>query len=135
MSTTVTSVAEVNNSIPREAALEQNYPNPFNPTTNFEFSVATSSRRDLVLVNQDGRISPLKADAPPAHDFSASGAVFVSLKVFDVLGKEVATLVEEYLPPGTYKKTWNAAGIPSGVYFYRLQSGSVSEIRRLLLVR
>jgi hypothetical protein len=59
----------------------------------------------------------------------------VNLKVFDVLGKEVAILVNEHLPPGTYRKMWNAADFPSGVYFCRLQFGAAGETRRLLVVR
>ncbi|MBX2990996.1 MAG: T9SS type A sorting domain-containing protein [Bacteroidetes bacterium] len=67
----------------------------------------------------------------------------VTLKVYDLLGREVATLVNERMNPGTYSATWNAAGFASGVYFYRLQAGSASagsaqgfvETRKLLLLR
>ena len=59
----------------------------------------------------------------------------VSLKVFDVLGREVATLVNEVKPAGTYTATFNANSIPSGVYFYRLQSGSFTETKRLVLIK
>ena len=68
-------------------------------------------------------------------EFRISNTGLVNLKMFDVLGKEVAILVNEYLPPGSYTKTWNAADLPSGVYFYRLQCGASSETRKLLLVR
>jgi len=60
---------------------------------------------------------------------------FVSLKIFDALGREVATLLEEELPVGTYSKQWDASGLPSGVYFYRLQAGSFMETKKLVLVR
>jgi photosystem II stability/assembly factor-like uncharacterized protein len=60
---------------------------------------------------------------------------FVSLKVFDVLGREVATLVSEELQSGDYPVTWQAAGFPSGVYFYRLQAASFVETKRLVLLR
>lgn len=59
----------------------------------------------------------------------------MSLKVFDLLGKEVATLVDETLKPGTYSITWDATGFPSGVYFYRLTSGTFVETKKLILVR
>jgi hypothetical protein len=60
---------------------------------------------------------------------------FVSLKIFDVLGREVATLVSEELSTGKYSTQWNAAGLGSGVYFYRLQAGSFMETKKLLLLR
>jgi len=59
----------------------------------------------------------------------------VSLKVFDLLGRAVAVVVNEKLSPGTYTRHWNARGLSSGVYFYRLQSGGYTESRRLILVR
>jgi len=54
--------------------------------------------------------------------FSLPLKSFVSLKVFDALGREVSSLVSEELPAGTYSHEWNSAGFPSGVYFYRLQA-------------
>jgi len=59
----------------------------------------------------------------------------VSLKVFDLLGREVAVLVNEVKPAGTYTATFNANDIPSGVYFYRLRSGSFTETKRLVLLK
>ena len=59
----------------------------------------------------------------------------VSLNVFDVLGKEVAALVSGEMPTGSYSRTWNAATMPSGVYFYRLQSGSFTETKKLVLIK
>jgi hypothetical protein len=58
-----------------------------------------------------------------------------SLKVFDLLGREVAVLVDEEKPAGMHSAKWDASGFNSGVYFYRLAAGSFSESRRLLLVR
>ena len=60
---------------------------------------------------------------------------FVSLKVFDVLGREVATLVSEGLPSGTYTVRWTAAAFPSGVYLYQLRAGSFVETKKLVLLR
>jgi hypothetical protein len=60
---------------------------------------------------------------------------FVSLKLFDALGREVETLLEEELSAGTYSKQWDASGSPSGVYFYRLQAGSFVETKKLILLR
>jgi hypothetical protein len=60
---------------------------------------------------------------------------FVTLKIYDILGREVTTLVSEKLSPGTYNAEWNASGFASGVYFYRLQAGDFVETKKLLLLR
>jgi hypothetical protein len=59
----------------------------------------------------------------------------VTLKVFDVLGREVATLVNEAKEPGTYTVQWDAAGVSSGVYFYRLKAGDFVQTRRMMVMR
>jgi hypothetical protein len=101
--------------LPLTFMLEQNYPNPFNPTTNIRFSVP--SGRDLV---ENGRIA---------------NRGFVSLRVYDLLGNEVATLVNEVKPAGTYEVTWNARNLSSGVYFYKLQAGSYVETKKMLMIK
>ena len=60
---------------------------------------------------------------------------FVALKVYDVIGKEVATLVNEEKPAGSYEVTWNAANLSSGVYFYQLKAGSYTATKKLLLLK
>ncbi len=60
---------------------------------------------------------------------------FVTLKVYDVLGSEVITLVNEEKPVGTYEITWHATNLPSGVYFYRLQAGSFAETKKMVLMK
>lgn len=67
--------------------------------------------------------------------FSLPSRSFVSLKIYDVMGRDVATLVSEDLSAGTYQRTWNASSMPSAVYFFRLQVGAYSETKRLLLMR
>jgi hypothetical protein len=59
----------------------------------------------------------------------------VSLKVFDMLGREVATLVNEVKQPGAYTVTWDASGMATGVYFYRLQAGSFVETKKMLILK
>ena len=59
----------------------------------------------------------------------------VSLKVFNVLGQEVGTLVDEVKPPGEYSVTWNAGAMPSGVYYYRLFTGKFTEIKKLIVIK
>jgi hypothetical protein len=58
-----------------------------------------------------------------------------SLKVYDLLGREVAMLVNALLKPGSHRVTWDASRFPTGVYFYRLQSGELVETKKLLLLR
>jgi N-acetylneuraminic acid mutarotase len=58
-----------------------------------------------------------------------------TLKVFDVLGNEIATLVDEYKPTGTYELTWNAANLPSGVYFYQLRASSFVDTKKMILLK
>lgn len=60
---------------------------------------------------------------------------FVTLKVYDVLGREVATLVNETIQPGRYEAEWNASGEPSGVYFARLQAGNLRAVKPVVLSR
>ncbi len=67
--------------------------------------------------------------------FSLPSRSFVSLKVFDLLGREVATIVSEEMSAGNYSRQWNAANMSSGAYFYRLQAGNYSEVKKLLVVK
>jgi hypothetical protein len=67
--------------------------------------------------------------------FKVQGSGLVVLKVFDLLGKEVATLVNEELMPGSYTRTFNGSSLASGVYFYRLDAGSFSQTRRFVLLK
>jgi len=60
---------------------------------------------------------------------------FVTLKVYDVLGQEIAVLVNERKQPGEHKVTWNAEGVPSGVYFYRLVAGEFVDTKKMVLVK
>jgi hypothetical protein len=90
--------------------LQQNYPNPFNPTTTIKFSVGSAS----------GRMGE------PAR---------TTLKVYDVLGREVVTLVDEPKHPGAYTVTWDASTVPSGVYFVRLTAGSFSQTRKAVVMK
>jgi hypothetical protein len=58
-----------------------------------------------------------------------------SIKIFNVLGSEIETLVDEEKPIGTYELSWNAANLPSGVYFYRLQAGDFVQTRKMILLK
>jgi hypothetical protein len=68
-------------------------------------------------------------------EFSIPRSAYVALKVYDVLGKEVATLLSESLPQGTHTVKWSAKGLSSGVYFYRLNANEFTEAKKLVLKR
>jgi hypothetical protein len=59
----------------------------------------------------------------------------VTLKVYDVIGREIATLMDESKQQGSYAVNWNASGFASGTYYYRLQVGNISETRKMILVK
>jgi hypothetical protein len=59
----------------------------------------------------------------------------VTLKIFDIMGREVQTLVDERLQPGTYETTFDGSNLTSGVYFYQMISGSYKETKKLLLLK
>jgi photosystem II stability/assembly factor-like uncharacterized protein len=85
--------------------------------------------------------NPFNPSTTISFDLPANS--FVSLKVFDVLGQEVTSIIFEEMPAGSYSRQWNAQNFPSGVYFYRLharqtsggQSGSFTQTKRLLLLK
>ncbi|NOX65590.1 MAG: T9SS type A sorting domain-containing protein [Chlorobi bacterium] len=108
---TLTDVVEGNLNITK-FSLDQNYPNPFNPSTKIQYTIAKSP-----LLGGDGR----------------SG--LVTLKVYDILGREVATLVNKNKKPGYYEVHFNASSLTSGIYFYRLQSGNFIQTKKMILLR
>jgi hypothetical protein len=67
--------------------------------------------------------------------FTISSSSFVSLKVYDVRGREISTLVADFLLPGIYSTRWNATTVPSGVYFYSLRAGKYSDTKKLVLLK
>jgi len=105
----VTSV-EKQEEIPREFSLLQNYPNPFNPSTKIKFTIPTN-----VILSEAKNL--------------------VILKVYGVLGNDVATLFNEDLPGGEYEVEFNANGLTSGVYFYQLKAGSLIETKKMILIK
>jgi hypothetical protein len=68
-------------------------------------------------------------------EYQISTSTFVSLTVFDVLGREVATLVSDVRQPGSYQVSWDAGAVPSGVYFYRMAAGSFARTRRMMVLK
>lgn len=102
--------------------LYQNYPNPFNPTTKIRFSVSNVILRQAQDDN-DVTLSSSKSDQ------------IISLKVYDILGSEVAALVNEYKPVGTYEVEFDANKLSSGTYFYRLTAGEFVQTKKLILLK
>jgi len=111
---TVTSIKEESENIPKEFMLYQNYPNPFNPTTTIRFSLTPS-------LSQWERVS--------------EGRVRVTLKFFDMLGREVATLVDGELHAGEHSVVFNAKGLASGIYFYRLTTPTFSQTKLMEVIK
>jgi hypothetical protein len=110
-------IIEVTIDAPTKFALEQNYPNPFNPTTKIKFTI-------------------------PSVETHRDASLQVTLKVYDVLGNEVATLVNEVKQPGTYEVEFNIAShsgnvrnLKSGIYFYQLKAGSFVETKKMVLMK
>ncbi len=68
-------------------------------------------------------------------NFTLPNSEFVTLKIYDILGKEVTTLINEELNSGSYTKIWDGRNLSSGVYFYKLQAGKFSETKKMVLVR
>ena len=97
------------NIFPGKIELSQNYPNPFNPSTTIKYSVANSSE--------------------------VKSTLHVSIKVYDILGREVGVLVNEQHQPGNYEVIFNASYLPTGTYFYRLKSGSFTKSRKMLILK
>ena len=67
--------------------------------------------------------------------FDIPKSAYVKIKIYNTLGKEVKTLVNEKLSAGYYEVDWNASVYPSGVYFYRLQTEGYTETRKMILIK
>jgi len=105
----IVNVAKDKNDLPIKFVLEQNYPNPFNPSTKIKYSIPSA-----------GQVIPS-----------------VSIVVFDVLGREVATLVNKRQSPGTYEVDFDTSGrnLVSGTYFYQLRVGNFIQTKKMILLR
>lgn len=102
-------IIPITSEIPDGYELEQNYPNPFNEMTNVKFSV------------------PL---------WRGVAGSYVTIKVFDISGRETTTLVNKKMQPGTYEISIDASGLTSGVYFYSLYvNGNVIDSKKMILLR
>ena len=67
--------------------------------------------------------------------FTLAAPAFVTLKIYDVLGEEITTVMNEHKPDGAYSVEWNGSGVPSGVYYYRLSAGNFTSVKKMLLMK
>jgi hypothetical protein len=118
--------------LPKGYTLSQNYPNPFNPVTSIQYAVGSrqieAADGGLVLSEVEGRRT---ADNSAQH---------VTLKVYNILGQLVKTLVNEEKLPGGYQVIWDAKDqngeeVSSGIYFYRFESGKYVETKKMILLK
>lgn len=100
-------IQQITGNVPKDFSLKQNYPNPFNPETKIIFDIPAG------LGNNSNTL----------------------LKVYDILGKETASLVNQPLAPGKYEVSFNAVNLPSGVYFYSLSSGNYTAVKKMILLK
>ncbi len=103
-----TGVYQGTSNLPEDFSLSQNYPNPFNPTTTIKYSVPKTRTNQSSIIN---------------------------LKIFDILGREIATLVNELQAPGSYEVIFNAGSLASGIYFYQLQTEDMNLVKKMILIR
>jgi Secretion system C-terminal sorting domain len=106
--TTVVSVDDEQLPVALSFMLDQNYPNPFNPSTIIKYEIPGQARNDNMTV---------------------------VLKIYDVLGNEIATLINEEKPAGTYEVEFDGGGLPSGIYFYHLTAGGYSATKKMILMK
>ena len=104
--------------------LNQNYPNPFNPITTINYSIANS------------RIpSGVEGNSHQIPDQVRNDNVNVTLKIYDILGREVVTLVDKEQQPGSYEVSFDASHVSSGIYYYRLITGEFVKTMKMILLK
>ncbi len=109
--------------LPKKFALFQNYPNPFNATTVIRYSLPVDHS------------SPTTLKGLAEEGSRATSRIYVRLEVYNILAQKVATLVDEKQTPGYKTVTWDAEGMASGIYFYRLKAGEFTAVRKMLLLK
>ena len=96
------------NNISNDFELFQNYPNPFNPNTIIKYTIPFVDKH---------------------------GQVFIQLKVYDILGNEITTLINKPHTMGAYEIEFNASKYPSGIYYYQLKSNSFIQTKKMILLK
>jgi len=113
--TRVVGITKQVSSLPTSFMLFQNYPNPFNPLTTIHFNI------------------PPIHNNPPAHP--GGKGVFTKLVVYDILGRETVTLVNDELSAGSYTVVWDASNYASGLYFYKLITDEYTQAKKMVLIK
>ena len=129
-----------NEQIPSNFRLYQNYPNPFNPTTRINYVIANpdeigvkqSIENSASANNSTVRLGRSRASLRSARN---DMTVQISLKIYDALGRKVATLVNANQTPGNYSVKFNASKLGSGIYFYTLRAGNFVQTRKMVLMK
>jgi predicted acyl esterase len=137
----VTAIAEARQQPGPGFRLEQNYPNPFNPVTRIKYTIGGDrgegvGNRDMGAGDWSGSARGGAATLGPAGAGPEGlGARKTKLVVYDILGRQVATLVNEPKMPGNYEVSFDASGLASGMYIYRLSAGSSVQARTMILIK
>ncbi len=124
-------IENTKNEIPTEFTLNQNYLNPFNPTTTIEYAIPSSS---VIAIPMSFYREKQSQQITSVNSFPRDD-VNVTLKVYNILGKEVTTPVNKKQSPGIYEKTFYASNLPIEVYIYQIRAGSFEQIKKLLLMK
>ncbi len=131
----LTGVDDESENLPTKFELSQNYPNPFNPTTTIKYAIPSviareqSDRSNLSNNTQNQQIATNLTSSNSRNDAN------VQLIVYNVLGKKIATLVNERQSPGNYTVQFNASNLPSGTYFYTLRVGNFVSTKKMILLK
>jgi hypothetical protein len=132
----VISDLDENVNAPLDFELSQNYPNPFNPATTIKFGIPASV---IAIPTYREKQSPELTSASVSRRTPRNDKTNLRLIVYDILGNEIAVLINEQKPPGNYKVEFNASSInknlASGIYIYKLTVGSFSQSRKMLLLK
>ncbi len=122
---------------PQTIELYQNYPNPFNPTTTITYVIASPDLSGRGNLSNSQR--QFASGGTSLQATRNDGAVQISLKIYDVLGREVATLVNKKQVPGKYSVQFDAnsvsGGLPSGIYYYSLRAGNFIQTKKMILLK
>jgi len=100
-----------------------------------DFATLVQENQPLPVGYSLGQNYPNPFNSISNFGFRISNLSHCSLNIYDLLGREVATLVNEQLPPGRHSRAWNADGLASGTYLYRLQAGPFTQTKRMLLLK
>jgi hypothetical protein len=124
-----------NSKLPLTYSLEQNYPNPFNPSTIIQYSIPVVAALSNSASASTGSALKLSTSSDDGLVQNPTKENFVSLRIYDVLGREVATLIDKPQSPGSYQVQFNAEGLSSGIYYYLLSVNDWVTTKKMLLIK